>query len=95
MDENEKFETVTLPAALDYSSAKSVAEDLIAKRGSPIEIDANLVTRVGGLGLQVLLAAQKTWHSEGLELKIINRSDSFERDLTLLGDPLKNMYSGN
>lgn len=89
MEKTETIEQVLLPVALDISTAKAVASDLASKRGSPIKIDAGQVSRVGGLGFQVLLAAQRAWKAEGVSIEIINRSEGFERDISLLGNPLE------
>ena len=76
-----------LPAALDARAVDALAGDLLALRGQPIGLDASGVERVGGLGLQVLLAARLTWRSDGLAFAVIDPSEAFRADCTLLGAP--------
>jgi len=46
-----------LASNLDLAAAKPLWTELVATRAQPIEIDASNVERLGGLCLQVLLAA--------------------------------------
>lgn len=74
-----------LPQVLDLRSATSLARDLLAMRGAPLRLDASGVERLGGLGLQVLLSAQRTWRSDGLAFVLADPSDAFRADCATLG----------
>ena len=89
MKEAKTYQQMVLPAALDISTIKAVASEFASMRGSPIQVDASHVTRIGGLGLQVLLAVQQAWNAEGTSIQFVNRSEGFERDIALLGNPLE------
>ena len=54
-------ETLLLPAQLDLKAAESLKADILVRRGKDLTLDGSAVERLGGLGLQVLLAARKTW----------------------------------
>lgn len=72
--------SIRLPAVMDLRSAGPLARDLLALRGQPVVLDASGVERVGGLGLQVLLSARRTWRADGLELRVNHPSEAFELD---------------
>lgn len=75
---------LTLPAVLDVTAAGALRDDLIARRGADLDIDASAVTRFGGLCLQVLLAAAAAWRDDGRILTLAG-SDAFLRSLRLFG----------
>lgn len=78
----------TLSAVLDLGQAPALRNDLLARRGSPLTLDASGVERLGGLCLQVLMAARRTWDSDGQALAIASASDAFVRQWTAFGaDP--------
>ncbi len=89
MDETTEPAEYKLPPAVDLSSAKMIAADLVERRGNALSIDASDVGRTGGLGLQVLLSAKKSWEDDGVALTFSKWSDAFERDITLLGAPIE------
>lgn len=89
MEETPEPVEYKLPPAVDLSSAKAIAADLLEKRGTALAIDATDVGRIGGLGLQVLLSAKKSWEDDGVALTFTKWSDAFERDITLLGAPIE------
>ncbi|MEO1490641.1 MAG: STAS domain-containing protein [Pseudomonadota bacterium] len=88
MEETKDTTEFKLPPAVDMSSAKMIAADLCEKRGAPLTIDASDVTRIGGLGLQVLIAAKASWDADGVPLTFANGSEAFQRDIALLGAPI-------
>jgi chemotaxis protein CheX len=77
--------TVILPVDIGVANAASLQAQLIGKRGEPTMIDAGNVDRLGALGLQVLLAAAKTWRDDGVELRIVEASESFRSALRITG----------
>ncbi len=78
---------VRLPAVLDLNAAAPLKAELLALRGGAVELDASEVRRLGGLCLQVLLAARATWAADGSELRFAAASDSFQDAWTLFGAP--------
>lgn len=68
---------VKLAPVLDLQQAEPLKAALLALRGQPVVIDASSVERLGGLCLQVLLSAQKTWSRDGQVLTLAPVSDAF------------------
>lgn len=75
----------SLPEILDVSSVAVVHRDLLAKRGSDLDIDALNVRRIAGLGLQLLVAASATWAADGQKLRVLNGSPTFEEAFRISG----------
>jgi chemotaxis protein CheX len=78
-------EILTLPPALDIASVQGLKDQLLALRGRPVTLDASGVDRVGGLGLQVLLAARATWAADQQALTLADPSDGFLAGLSIMG----------
>ena len=76
---------VVLPAVLDLHAAGSVQTELLARRGEPLALDASGVERLGGLSLQVLLSAARTWAADGHELIVSPVSDAFVEQCRAFG----------
>ena len=74
---------LTLDPILDLKAATPLKAALAEHRGQSLQLDASGVQRLGGLCLQVLVAARQAWRDEGRELTIEPRSDSFSAALTL------------
>lgn len=74
-----------LPSVLDLKTAATVHQQFLAARGQPLRVEASQVERIGGLGLQVLLAARAAWAADGHKLVIMNMSKELETGLALLG----------
>lgn len=74
-----------LPQILDLGAAAPLLSDIVAARGGAIELDASGVERIGGLCLQVLLAARAQWSADGLEFAITNPSAAFVEGVELMG----------
>lgn len=68
---------IALPALLDLRAAVALRDDMLALRGQAVTLDASAVERLGGLALQVLLSAAKTWAVDGCPLAISPASDAF------------------
>jgi chemotaxis protein CheX len=54
-------DTMRLAPAIDLAKIGAVRHDLIERRGSDLTIDASAVEKIGGQGIQILLAAQSAW----------------------------------
>ena len=78
-------EPMNLPPVLDLKAAEGLRAALLARRGQPLQIDASGVQRLGGLCLQVLLAARKTWEGDVFPFSIDQRSEAFSEMLRLFG----------
>jgi chemotaxis protein CheX len=64
--------TLTLPPVLDLKAAAPLRSLILAHRGQDLDLDAANVERIGGLCLQVLLSARKTWAADQKTIRIIN-----------------------
>lgn len=76
---------IALPENLDLKAAAPLKAALLARRGAPIEIEADQVRRFGGLCLQVLLAARKAWDHDGQPFSIKGPSEAFVETTRLFG----------
>ncbi|WP_312139035.1 STAS domain-containing protein [Brevundimonas sp. BH3] len=65
---------ITLPAIMDIRAAEPLKAELMQYRGQAVTLDASGVERLGGLCLQILLAAVKTWKADGQALIFLNVS---------------------
>lgn len=85
---NEQMETpgvVVLESALDYRAAAPLRDAFLERRGAPVTVDASGVEAMGGLCLQVLLAARQAWASDHTEFSIPVRSAAFDRGVLGFG----------
>lgn len=78
-------EALALPAVLDIRAAETLKTQLLALRGRPLAIDASVVERLGGLCLQVLLSARRTWTEDGQALTVAPMSDAFAEQWAAFG----------
>lgn len=76
---------MTLPETMDLKAAAGLKASILAQRGSPLELDASGVRRLGGLCLQVLLAAASTWRTDGQSFSLTTPSESFAEAIRLFG----------
>lgn len=82
---SKKAAVVKLPPRLDGEAAALLAAELRRVTGRSITLDASSVERVGGQGLQVLLAASRARAASGQAFGFAGRSPRFDEDLSLLG----------
>ena len=82
-----------LPPRLDLPMAAPLAQQLADRRGADLHIDAGAVTHLGGLCLQVLLSAAKTWRSDRLRMTFSASSAAFDAALALYGTPHRDLLS--
>jgi len=82
-------ETAVLPLApvLDLNAAEPLRQSLMLLRGRAVTLDASRVTRLGGLCLQVLLAARAAWAEEGRAFALGSVSAEFADQMALFGNP--------
>jgi chemotaxis protein CheX len=76
---------VRLPETLDLNAAEPLRQALVEQRGRPVVLDGSHVARLGGLCLQVLVSAQKTWAEDGQEFRIEQCSLELQQQLDLFG----------
>lgn len=77
--------SVLLPEVLDRAASTRLAHDLLTARGRGVVLDASQVRRLGGLGLQVLMAARRAWAADGQPFRVDTPSPAFVEALSLLG----------
>jgi chemotaxis protein CheX len=78
-------DTLVLAEALDVRAAGPLLQEVRGRRGSPVELDASRVERLGGQCLQVLLAAEAAWAVDGHAFQISNASTAFKDGCALMG----------
>lgn len=76
---------LVLPARLDLTAARRLTRELRDRGGSPLRIDASRVEVLGGLCLQVLLAARQHWQQRRVPLDLSARSPAFDAALAQFG----------
>ena len=74
-----------LPETLDLKAAGPLKAAFLSHRGGPVEVDAGQVRRLGGLCLQILLAARKAWADDGKAFSINGPSEAFLETTRLFG----------
>jgi chemotaxis protein CheX len=72
-----------LPPVLDIGAAAPLRSQLMERRGQPLELDASAVERLGGLCLQVLIAARNLWSLDGVKFAILDPSPAFAEGVDL------------
>lgn len=76
---------ISLPENLDLKAAAPLKAAFLERRGAEIIIEADQVRRLGGLCLQVLLAARKAWDQDGHPFSIKGPSEAFVETTRLFG----------
>lgn len=79
---------ISLPSVLNSAAAVGLSSNLLAVRGRPVRIDAGEVKQIGGLCLQVLLSAGKTWASDNIDFALTPVSQPLRDQVSLLGADL-------
>jgi chemotaxis protein CheX len=74
-----------LPVILDLKAAGPLKADIQTHAGVALDVDASKVERLGGLCLQVLVAAAAAWRAGGQPFRLINVGEAFRKDARLLG----------
>lgn len=79
--------TLTLAPVLDLNAAGPLKAEILAHRGQDLTLDASAVERLGGLCLQVLLSAARTWAADGLNLSLGFVSQALTEQWAAFGAP--------
>ena len=82
-----------LAARLDLGAARPLHAALLARRGADLVLDAGQVSHFGTLGLQLLLAAARSWRRDGHRLAVAPRSPAFDEALLTFGVPLDDLQA--
>ncbi|MEC7760574.1 MAG: STAS domain-containing protein [Pseudomonadota bacterium] len=77
--------TISLQPKLDLRAAGPLRDDLLAKAGEDVVLDAASVTQVGSLAIQVIRSAARSWAEAGKSLRFENASTDVCDQLSLLG----------
>jgi chemotaxis protein CheX len=72
---------------LDLNAATLLREHFIGRRGSALRVDASRVERLGGLCLQVLIAARAAWAEDRHEFMFDEVSSELQAGLEVFGVP--------
>lgn len=83
--EPEGLTALTLPETLDSASASSIKDLLLARRGTPVVVDASQVRRTGMQAVQILISAAQTWQADGQKYFVANPTQEFIDTLALVG----------
>jgi chemotaxis protein CheX len=73
-----------LPAKCDTAAADLLLEQIKSRRGAPLCIDAQGCGGIGAICAAILLSAQRSWRSDGVEFSLVSAAE-LVADLTLLG----------
>jgi len=80
-----KSNVVNLGESLDLAAAGPLRTELLGLRGAPLTLNASGVMRVGGLCLQLLLAARTAWRSDDKAFSVADASPEFRNCLERVG----------
>jgi anti-anti-sigma regulatory factor len=76
--------TLSLPAKCDTAAADWLLEEIKARRGAALCIDAQGCSGLGALCAAILVSAQQAWYKDGLDLGFIG-AGNLAADLELMG----------
>ena len=76
---------MVLPASLDVTTLAPLLAELKRLRGAPLILDGSAVAKTGGLGLQLLISAQRTWAQDSQSLRLVDASPTLENAFALAG----------
>ncbi|WP_292054521.1 MULTISPECIES: STAS domain-containing protein [unclassified Brevundimonas] len=76
---------INLPAVVDLRAVGPLKAELMEQRGKAVTLDGSAVERLGGLGLQLLLSAIKTWQADGHALIFLNVSKAMNEQWLSFG----------
>jgi chemotaxis protein CheX len=77
--------TIVLTSTLDLKAAQPLKAEIQSHAGGELELDASKVERLGGLCLQVIVAAAAAWAAANQTFRLINVGEAFRKDARLLG----------
>ena len=81
-DDNSKLD---LPERMDSSVAKDLYSTIDSFKGTDVALNGQNVRDIGGLCLQVLIAAKEEWSREDKTFRIHDASEELQSFLTSVG----------
>jgi chemotaxis protein CheX len=78
-------DVLKLPQTLDVAAVRAVREDLLTRRGTATTMDASDIERIGALGVELLIAAQRQWQKDDSVLQLVGLSEAVTDAFTDLG----------
>jgi chemotaxis protein CheX len=85
---------LSLPPRIDLSCIGGLASDFRQAPDGPLVVDAGAVTVLGGLGVQVLLAAAYERRALGHEFRVTRASEAFTQALRQFGIRAEDLGAG-
>lgn len=79
---------ICLAPALNSAAAVDLAGELLSVRGRPVVVDAGAVEQLGGLCLQVLLSASRTWAADDVSYALTPASQAIRDQAAIYGADL-------
>jgi chemotaxis protein CheX len=79
---------ICLAPALNSAAATDLAAELLSVRGRPVVLDAGAVEQLGGLCLQVLLSASRTWAADNVQFAFNPASQAIRDQSAVYGADL-------
>lgn len=76
--------TLSLPAKCDTAAADWLLDEIKARRGTALSIDALGCSGIGALCAAILVSARRAWDKDGLDLGLVG-SGNLIADLKLMG----------
>lgn len=79
------MDRIVLPPRVDRAAAAALAEDLRARTGTAVAVDAAEVTQIGAPALQTLVVAARAWRDMGHPFTVENIGPEVRGALADLG----------
>lgn len=80
--ETATYDLPTVPKFEDCQNLHSFLQNAV---GTPVVVNCNAVTRIGGLAAQILCMAAKTWAADGVPLRFADPTADCRESLKTLG----------
>lgn len=77
-----------LPQVLDQRGAQTVSARLLDQLGQALSLDASDIRRLGAVGVEMLISAQRQWQADDVPFEVRDWSPEALKSLATLGvDP--------
>lgn len=73
------------PPVIDLATIGALRAKIMEHQTTDLALDVGAVEKMGGLGVQLLLTAARTWSDNARDLSIVNASTTFLETLRLTG----------
>jgi chemotaxis protein CheX len=81
-----------LPDLMDLSTAATLRQMLLERRGADLALDASNVRKVSAVGLQLVISAAKTWRADGHDFRIEAPTRQMRDAFDIMGFDAKGLY---